>query len=310
VTRVLITGVSGLLGSNLALEAAKRYDVVGVWSANPLHSTHFATMQANLLVPEEMRRALDESRADWLINCAALANLDSCEREPELAQQLNAQMPGRLAAEALKRGMRFMQISTDAVFDGSKDIYREENTPSPVNVYGRTKRLAELATKSAHPGTIIVRTNLFGWSIQGDRSLAEFFYNNLSRGNKVNGYSDRLFCPLLATDLANILLDLLEADQPGIYHAVSSDSISKYEFGVAIAKRFGFDPELVQPADTPVDLDLAPRSANLVLSNAKAAKTIGRRLPTVANGIDGFFAQFEAGYRDILKQLSLEAIKE
>ncbi len=309
-TRVLITGVSGLLGSNLALEAAKRYEVVGVWSANPVHSPDFVTTQADLLDAGEMLRALDESHADWVINCAALANLDSWERQPELAQQLNAQMPGRLAAESLKRGMRFLQISTDAVFDGTKDSYREENTPSPVNVYGRTKRLAELATKSAHPGTIIVRTNLFGWSIQGDRSLAEFFYNNLSSGNKVNGYMDRLFCPLLATDLANILLDLLEADQPGIYHAVSSDSISKYDFGVALAKRFGFDPKLVQPTETPVQPGLASRSASLVLSNAKVAKTIGRRLPSIADGINGFFAQFEAGYRDTLKQLSLETIKE
>jgi dTDP-4-dehydrorhamnose reductase len=310
VTRVLITGVSGLLGSNLALEASKRYEVVGVWSANPVSSPDFATLRADFLDAEQMRSALDESRADWVINCAALANLDTCEREPELAQQLNAQMPGRLAAETLKRGMRFLQVSTDAVFDGSKDIYREENTPSPLSVYGRTKRMAELATKSAHPGTIIVRTNLFGWSIQGNRSLAEFFYNNLSAGNRVNGFTDRWFCPLLVTDLANILLDLLEADQPGIYHAVSSDSVSKYEFGVALAKRFGLDPKLIQASETPAVLGFAPRSANLVLANTKVAKAIGRRLPSVAQGIDGLFAQFEAGYREKLTELAMEAVKE
>lgn len=309
-TRVLITGVSGLLGSNLALEAAKRYEVVGVWSANPVHSTEFDTLHADLLDPESMRNALDQSRADWVINCAALANLDTCEREPELAQQTNAQMPGRLAAEALKRGMRFLQVSTDAVFDGSKDSYREENTPSPLNVYGRTKRLAELATKSTHPGTIIVRTNLFGWSIQGNRSLAEFFYNNLSAGKKVNGFTDRRICPLLATDLANVLLDLLEADQPGIHHAVSSDSISKYDFGVQIAKQFGLDPDLIQAAKTPLGSEFAPRASNLVLSSAKLAKTIGRRLPTVIEGINGLHAQFQAQYREQLKRLALEAVKE
>lgn len=308
-TRVLVTGVSGLLGLNLGLVASQRYKVTGVWHTKPVQTSEFETLQANLADPAELLGMLDKTQPDWVINCAALANLDDCEREPDLAQQLNAQMPGRLAAEAAKRGLGFMQISTDAVFDGSKGSYREENTPSPINVYGRTKRLAELATKSAHPRTIIVRANLFGWSAEGTRSLAEFFFNALSTGKAVNGYTDRVFCPLLVTDLANILLDLMEADQPGIYHAVSSDAISKYEFGVALAQRFGFDPDLVRAAETPRRSEVAERSPNLVLSNTKAAKTIGRRLPTVAEGLDGLHAQWQAGYRDQLRGMLVEPVK-
>jgi dTDP-4-dehydrorhamnose reductase len=309
VTRVLVTGVSGLLGLNLALEAAKRYRVTGLWASKPVRASGFESFQADLLDQAELVAALEKTKPDWVINCAALANLDECERQPELAQQLNAQMPGRLAAETVKRGMRFLQVSTDAVFDGNKDVYREENTPSPVNVYGRTKRLAELATKSAHPGTIIARVNFVGWSGEGNRSLAEFFYNALSSGEAVNGYTDRTFCPLLVTDLANMLLDLLEADQPGIYHVVSSDSVTKYEFGVAMAEQFGFDPKLVRASDTPSGSELATRSPNLTLSNAKTAKTLGRRLPVVSDAIRGLHAQLQSGYREQLCAMMAEPVK-
>ena len=146
-TRILITGASGLLGVNLALEAAKKYEVVGQTNTQSLFDPGFNTLEADLLQQGEVERVLDESKADWLINCVALTNLDSSEKQPELAQQLNAEIPGRLAAQAAKRDIRFLHVSTDAVFDGIKGDYDEEDAPSPINVYSRTKRIAELAQK-------------------------------------------------------------------------------------------------------------------------------------------------------------------
>jgi dTDP-4-dehydrorhamnose reductase len=213
-------------------------------------------------------------------------------------------MPGRLAAEAARRGMMFVQISTDAVFDGSKKAYTEENMPSPINVYGRTKRLGELAVKSAHQQAIIVRSNFFGWSIAGSRSLAEFFINSLEQGRLANGFTDRSFCPLLANDFAAIILQMVGKGLRGIYHAVASDHVTKYEFGVAIAKRFGFDPQLIVPAATTAAKPAAPRSHNLVLANSHLSRSLGRRLPTVEEGIERLHNLYENGYRDRLRSLS------
>jgi dTDP-4-dehydrorhamnose reductase len=307
VTRILITGASGLLGINLALEALAKYDVVGVLHHAELRDPGFQTIQADLLEPDAIASLLDQTKPDWVINCAALANLDTCERQPELAQRLNAEMPGRLAAEAGKRKLRFMHISTDAVFDGSKGNYREEDSPSPINVYGRTKRLSELAVKSAHPGTIIVRPNFFGWSIAGNRSLAEFFYNNLVAGKQVEGFTDRLFCPILVNDLAAVLLEMLASNLRGIWHVAGSDSLSKFDFGQAIAKRFELDPDLVKPALTETNGG-APRSSDLTLKTSKVAKAIGRRMPAVADGIEKLFSLHVAGYRAKLR--SLAAVQE
>lgn len=307
-TRILITGASGLLGVNLALEAANRYEVVGVVHAHALHDPGFETLQADLLQPGEVARVLDQARPDWVINCAALADLDACEREPQLAQHLNAELPGRLAAETAKRNLRFLHVSTDAVYDGSKGDYREEDAPAPISVYGRTKRLGELAVRGANLRALIVRPNLFGWSVSGERSLAEFFYNNLSAGNSVRGFTDRFFCPLFVSDLAAVMLELLEKDLNGHYHVVSSNAVSKYDFGVAIAKRFGLDGELIQQASAASSGAAAPRSPNLTLSTAKVAKALGRRMPTVAAGIERLYEQAQSGYRP--KLLAMAAATE
>ncbi|MEX1248215.1 MAG: SDR family oxidoreductase [Anaerolineales bacterium] len=303
-TRILITGVSGLLGINLALEAAKRHEVIGVVHEQPLRDPGFETMHADLLAPGAISRVLDEAKTDWVINCAALANLDTCDRQPELAQRLNAELPGRLASESAKRGLRFLQVSTDAVFDGAKGDYNEEDAPVPISVYGRTKRLAELAVKAAHPHVLIVRPNFFGWSVSGRHSLAEFFHNNLTAGNAVLGFTDRTFCPLLVTDLAVIMLQLLEKNLRGLYHVVSADHMSKYEFGVAIANRFGLDAGLVQPTTTSAVEVAARRALNLTLRTGRLAKALERRPPTIAEGIERLHEQLQSGYRAKLQNLA------
>jgi dTDP-4-dehydrorhamnose reductase len=301
-TRILITGAGGLLGINLALEAIRDYEVVGVLHEQTLINPGFETLQADLLEPGEIAHLLDGGKPDWVINCVALASLDAAEQNPELAQRLNAELPGRLALEAAKRGMRFLHVSTDAVFDGVKGNYDEEDAPSPLSVYGRTKRLAELAAKAAHPHVLIVRPNFFGWSVNGDRSLAEFFYNNLSANRETPGYIDRIFCPLLVTDLAAIMLALLEKNSRGIYHAASSDYLSKYDFGVEIARRFGLNANLIQPMETKETT--APRALNLTLQTARIAKVFGHRPPTIKEGIEKLFDQLQSGYRSRLLAMS------
>lgn len=87
--------------------------------------------------------------------------------------------------------------------------------------------------------------NFYGWSLGGQRSLGEFFVNNLSRGSRINGFTDVVFCPLEVTLLAEILLSLAQLDCNGLLHVVSSQCWSKYDFGVAIARQFGFDAGLI-----------------------------------------------------------------
>lgn len=243
--RLLITGASGLLGLNLSLAARNAHTVIGV-DRGRLSAPPFELVQMDLTESGSIERVLTESGPDAVIHCAAIADVDACERDPATARSLNSELPGRIAAACSAGGIAMVHISTDAVFDGTKaGPYEETDAPHPTNVYSETKLAGEAAVLAAHSRAIVARVNFYGWSVTGTRSLAEFFVNNLSAGRSVRGFTDVVFCPMLVNDLARLLVRMLEAGLHGLFHAVGPEPMSKYEFGVRIARQFGFDEQLI-----------------------------------------------------------------
>lgn len=301
--RILVTGASGLLGLNLALGAAQEHEVVGVWHRRGLRGAPFEAIQADLRGPDAPARLLDEVAPEWVIHCAALADLEACERNPELADTLNAALPGRLATAALKRGIRLVHVSTDAVFDGKRGNYSETDQPWPLNVYGRSKLAGERAVLEANPEALVARVNFYGWSLSGERSLGEFFFNALSAGRPVKGLTDRWFSPLLANDLGERLLTMVEQNLQGLYHVGASDAASKYEFGVQLAQAFGLDAGLIEPATADTLGYSAARAPDLSLDTTKLAKALARPLPTVAEGLARFQQLYLADYPQQVQSL-------
>jgi len=301
--RVLITGASGLLGINLALEIAKKHQVIGVVGTQSIHTDVFQVIKADLLASGAVERIIEETQPNWVIHCAALANVDACEAEPKRAYQLNSEVPYKLAKYVARGGARLIHVSTDAVFDGRRGQYREEDTPNPLSIYAKSKLEGELSVNEANPDAIIARVNLFGWSINGRRSLAEFFYNNLSSGNKVMGFTDVFFCPILVNDLAGIFVRILDLELHGLYHVVSGDCMSKYEFGLQLAKKFGLNHNLIKPTSVNEAGLAATRSPKLTLCTEKIKKAIGVPLPSISQGLDHFYYLFQENYPQKLRKL-------
>jgi len=303
--RILITGASGLLGLNLALETAHRHTVFGTVNHHTLKTNAFTVIQTDLLAPGAVEHLLEDSQPDWVIHCAALANLEACEADPLLAEQLNTELPHKLARHVARSGARLLHVSTDAVFDGLRGDYTEEDSPSPVGVYTHTKLNGELAVTEADPSAIIARVNLFGWSLTGRRSLAEFFFNNLSQGRQVMGFTDVYFCPLLVNDLADIFISMLKDRLSGVYHVVSSESLSKYDFGVHLAQRFNLDSGLIDPTSVFHSGLTATRSPNLTLRSDKLAHALGTSLPDVSTGLGRLYTLYQQKYPQMLRTLEL-----
>ena len=303
--RILITGASGLLGLNLALETTRRHTVFGTVNLHALKTNAFTVIQTDLLTPGAVERLLESTQPDWVIHCAALANLDACEADPLLAQQLNTDLPRTLASHVASSGARLVHISTDSVFDGLRGDYSEEDIPTPIGVYSRTKLNGELAVADVDPTAIIARVNLFGWSLTGNRSLAEFFFNNLSLGKQVMGFTDVFFCPLLVNDLADIFDKMLEKHLRGLFHVVSSESLSKYDFGVRLAQRFNLDGSLINPTSVTQSGLKATRSPNLTLRSDKLARALEESLPRLSTGLDRLYTLYQQGYPHMLRSLEL-----
>jgi dTDP-4-dehydrorhamnose reductase len=300
--RILVTGASGLLGVNLAMEASKKHEVIGVVNTHPLEGTPFKCITAELLGKDVFAEILDQVQPDWVIHCAALANLDECEEDPAFAELMNAELPGEVArATAGRAGL--IHISTDAVFDGSQGGYSEEDEPNPRNVYSRTKLSGEWAVMETNPDAIIARVNLFGWSLKGKRSLSEWFFYNMQAGKPVKGFTDVTFCPLLANDMAGVLCEMMEAKLSGLYHLVGSKSISKYDFGLATARACQLDESLLSPISVN-DFGLkAVRSNNLYLSTEKLSSALHHAIPDYSTGLKQFYELYQQGYPQVLRRM-------
>lgn len=304
-SKFLVTGASGLLGLNFALAVdGKNHTVTGVDNRNPLGWVNFKTHKADLTDKGMIDRLLEDIQPNVIVNCAALANVDDCEKRPADALKVNAAMPGDLARAAMKHKVKLVHISTDAVFDGQRGNYSEIDEPNPLSVYARTKRDGEIRVLDANPESLMARVNFYGWSISGTRSLAEFFVNNLAAGKPVKGFTDVLFCPMMVLDLVAILVEAVENDLKGIYHCVGPQSMSKFDFGVEIARQFGFDETLVNPASV-IDGGLtAARSPNLSISTKKLRDMLGHPLPAFKPGLAKFHDQYRHGFPELIKSMA------
>ncbi len=294
--KLLITGVSGLLGINLAHEMMSVHDVIGV-DRGKLLNAPFRVLKKDLLESDAVDYILDAAQPDWLVNCAALADLDACENDPDLAKRLNTDVPRQLARASKSRGIHFAHISTDAVFDGEKDgFYTEGDKPNPLGAYAKTKLDGEWAALTENPNTIVARVNFYGWSLGGRRSLAEFFYNNLTNNKSMSGFTDVIFCPMLVNDTARLLVKMLQKGLHGVYHVVGPQAMSKYQFGVEIARKFSLSESEITPKSVSFSGLVARRSNNLWLSTQKLSTELGEDLPDFSTGLNEFYTQRQQGY--------------
>ena len=281
-TRWLVIGANGFLGHN-ALHALPG-EVHAATRGGRHAIAHGSTIEVDLCNPRAAAGAIEALQPQVVLNTAALANHEECELHPELAQQINATAPGVLAGIAHQIGARFIHISTDAVFDGRSGNYRETDEPEPFSVYGQTKLAGEHAVLQ-YASALVVRTNFFGWSPGGQRSILEFFVNNLRAGIEVNGYSDFTVTSLYVGYLLSALDQLARQSATGLLHVASRDPLTKLAFGQQVAHEFGLNAELIRPASAAIGAHATSRVLNLSLNCDLAAQTLGEHLPTQAQGI-------------------------
>ena len=222
---------------------------------------------------------------ELVVNCAALVDLARCEREPDLARGLNADMPERWAEFSKGIGASFVHISTDQVFDGSKMTpYTEKDAPAPVNVYGRTKLDAERRVSGVGGRWLVVRTNLVGFKgAAGAPTFAEWLFGALAGKKTITLADDFVTSPIEVSDLSALILRAAQNGLKGIFHIGSHDACSKYDFGKIVAAKAGLDFSSVKKGKL-ADLGLAPRRpAHLALDVSVAEEAVGALFPTAAD---------------------------
>jgi dTDP-4-dehydrorhamnose reductase len=299
---IIVTGASGLLGASVVLQAQSLgLEVVGLYHSHPLEVPGAVMRPVNLIDFAATRALLTGLMPEAIIHCAAATNLDWCETHSEETEEMNVGVSALLAEIGHDLNARIIYISTDSVFDGRQGNYSESDQPAPLNVYARSKLAGEQAVMQRQPSVLIVRVNIYGWNAQDKLSLAEWFLRELREKEEVPGFADVTYCPMLANDLADVLLQMLDCQLSGLYHVTGSEKISKYDFGRCVATTFGLDPEKVVPTRSTEAKLKARRPLNTSLNTEKVCRALGIEMPGVEAGLRRFRALYDDGYPQQLK---------
>ncbi len=177
--------------------------------------------------------------------------MDRCEAEPDLAFLVNSKAVGHLANAAKKAETYFVQLSTDYVFDGEKGNYSETDPPHPINSYGLSKLEGERASKAPGEGKwCVARASVvYGWGRPHRPNAATFVYEKLSKGEPVSMVWDQYSSPTINTNLATMILEIVERRVSGIIHTAGASRLSRYDFALGLAETLGLNKQLISAVD-------------------------------------------------------------
>ena len=179
--RLFVTGISGLLGLNIALQTRGDFEVNGCYYNHPVTIEGVRPVKLDVTSFAPLNQALRKIRPDVIVHTAGLTNVDACETNPMLAQKLNVQATLHIAKIANAIGAKLIHISTDHLFDGTKPFRTEEDALAPLNAYARTKRDSEIMVQETCPNALIIRTNFIGWGTSVRASFSDWVITSLEQ---------------------------------------------------------------------------------------------------------------------------------
>lgn len=235
---------------------------------------------------EKTSEVLIKINPDIIIHTAAFVSLDFCEQNPKKAYALHRDVTGYLASFNNAKS-KFIYISTDSVFDGTKGDYKEDDIPNPLNEYSKSKLEGENIAIQNNKNSIIIRTNLFGFHRKVSNSLAEWALKNIKKNEVVTGYADVYFNPVYTVQLAEIITDII--DKPGIMGILnvgSNYNLSKYDFIRHLSNLFELSGHIEKSKLENIDNKIQ-RSLNTTL-NTDRLKSVYGKVPDFFNGLKQF----------------------
>lgn len=251
--KIVITGSNGLLGQtlvNLLMKAPENYSVFGLSKGdNRMNRNDFLYYDIDITNYSQLEECITYIQPSFIINTAAMTNVDTCEIKPKECNNLNIEAVKYLTQICAKLNIHFIQISTDFIFDGSKGFYKETDLPNPLSIYGHSKLKAENIVKNSGVNFSILRTILvYGKVVNLKRNNIVLWVKDMLENNKeITIVDDQYRMPTYVEDLAMACKLIVDKNISGVYHISSNELLSVFEIANQIADVFGLNKKLIKP---------------------------------------------------------------
>ncbi|MDD5012066.1 MAG: SDR family oxidoreductase [Candidatus Nanoarchaeia archaeon] len=231
---ILILGASGLLGKEI-------YNFLGEknCAGTTFRKDIKNLIRTDLTAGDNLEKVLEEVNPEIIINCLNLGGF--LDPNPEQTKKVNYEINEKLSKIFNKKIIFF---STDSVFDGERGDYIETDKPNPINNYGTTKYLGEQVLLQNKKNSLILRLGILYRDVNSGGYM-KFVYDNLSQGKMIDSWKEIVSCPTHIDDVCTYMDYLLKQDASGIYHLVGSEKMSRYDFAIKIADKFGLNKSLI-----------------------------------------------------------------
>ncbi len=287
--KILITGASGLLGSGLIKTRPKDFELILVCYEKRNNYKHpkVKNLSLDITNKNDVLEKVSKEKPNVIIHAASLGNVDLCEKEKEKARKVNVEGTENVIEAAKKIRSKIVFTSTNAVFNGQKAPYREEDKPSPLNYYGKTKYQGEIfVQKSSLPFLIVRLITMYGWPQTASReNPVTWLLSRLINKEKVKLVNDIYFNPLYNLDAAEAIWRLIQKNKTGIYHIAGKERTNRFDWGIVEAKIFGLNSSLINPVPNSFFKDIAPRPYDTTYNISKIKKEIGFKPKSLKEGM-------------------------
>ncbi|HEX2524673.1 MAG TPA: SDR family oxidoreductase [Terriglobia bacterium] len=279
---ILVTGVSGFLGWNLARCLQANYRVYGTYLDHQISSPGVETLAFDLAELAKIPKLCETIRPRLIVHAAAYANPDYCELHHKEALTLNTFATRELAKAASRLGCKLIYMSTDFVFDGKKGDYSEADDPAPINYYGKTKFLGELEISNNCSNYVTVRiATLYGRGNGTQLNFFEKLEQEALRKERLRCIADQYRTFLFIEDAVQSIVQLVEKGLKGLFHLGGPERASRYEFAEKLCAAAGLPVSLLEKVFLSEVGLAAVRPKDCSLNSNKIKTSLGLQLTSL-----------------------------
>lgn len=278
---ILITGASGMLGATLVNELKNYFEVFASGSSN--FKYQYSQYMKFDLKSDSFNELINWSSPDIIIHCAAITDGNYCKENPKEAFDINGFTVYKFL-ESTKSSVKFIYISTDAVFPSSLHLANEKDCVNPENMYGKSKELGEFFLTNSDRDFLIIRTTIVGVNRNKDKKgFVEWIIDSSKSNETICLFDDVTFNPISIWDFSEELRYLINENKINseTLHIAGKEIVTKYEFGIRLLNKFKLSNDNVVKGSIKKFKERAKRSNNQTLDCSLYEKKFNRQLPNL-----------------------------